>query len=464
VALEDRKLTELAEKLASVSRELSEWKRQSEESGPLEKHHTQVRAIANALETFADGIRGRLAGAADSSSVLGRAVSIEMMILELHRIWEFFRSKLALRYVPWFQSYLLAADELAWSCYQPIQRWTGADVGKEPPLVFFNGGSSPLTLPRGAAYAAEDVPGEALRTEQFRAALRHLPIPVIGVPWFQIQHLPDAPVIGHEVGHDVEVDLGLTQRLQTLLDEAFAGGAVDEARRTAWHAWLGEVFADVYGALSTGPAYGATLIDFLAADARAVASEAPAGPEWGAYPTRALRVLIAAAVVERCGLEQEARDLRERWNEAYPSHALAAFENDVSVVVDALLQGPYPELEGGGLKELVCFEATQQAQAIDAAEEANDGRAPPADDVRVLAAAARLAFDASPEKYAKREAARRFLRKIEGVQKVGTRAAGDPGSSEHARDQRDLAAGQLLLALVSQAHETAEAEEGDQHV
>ena len=44
------------------------------------------------------------------------------MILDVHRIWEFFRSKLSQRYVDWFRPFLIAADEFVWDCYTPVRR------------------------------------------------------------------------------------------------------------------------------------------------------------------------------------------------------------------------------------------------------------------------------------------------------------------------------------------------------
>ena len=55
----------------------------------------------------------------DEQRLLAGAMDVELMILELHRIWEFFRAKFALRYVDWFAGHLAAADELAWRCYAP---------------------------------------------------------------------------------------------------------------------------------------------------------------------------------------------------------------------------------------------------------------------------------------------------------------------------------------------------------
>jgi hypothetical protein len=448
MSLADRKLAELSAKLASVERELSEWRSASSADGPLEKHHTQVHAISKALTTLAAGIQTRLDEVAGAGSLAADAVTIELMILELHRIWDFFRSKLALRYVPWFQSYLLVADELAWSCYEPVTRWIGDQVGKEPPLVFLNGGSSPFTLPRGSAYDAEQVPGEDFRTERFRAELRHLPIPVVGVPWFQLQHLPDALVIAHEIGHDVEADLGLTEHLRTLVESALAAKGVDEGRRRVWLHWIGETFADVYGALATGPAYVATLIDFLSSDTTTVSDVGP-----GRYPPAAVRVLVASAVVELNGLSDEARAMRDRWREADPSSNSAGFEDDTTKVAVALVEGTYPQLDNGDLRTLLTFGPSDQDRAVRSGEEAAAGRQPPAGDVRVLSAAARLAFDSEPDGYQAGRAGERIMRKIGAVRKRGVRAGPNPDDArpdDAAREARDARVGQGLFDLVSE--------------
>src|SRR6185312_7371364 len=99
-------------------------------------------------------------------------------------------------------------------------QYLAKEAVKEPPLVFFNGGSSPFTMPRNYAFQAEAVAGESIESEQVTAILRALPIPVIGVPWFQIQHLPEMLVVAHEVGHDVESDFKLTDDLLTAVDKA----------------------------------------------------------------------------------------------------------------------------------------------------------------------------------------------------------------------------------------------------
>src|SRR5687768_12915866 len=99
----NRKTFELRCKLQSLNRELEYWTKRSEAAGPLEKHHTQIRRLATILNELQTMTGKRLASltaapAAPPSpgSVLSACASLELMILEVHRIWEFFRSKLIL--------------------------------------------------------------------------------------------------------------------------------------------------------------------------------------------------------------------------------------------------------------------------------------------------------------------------------------------------------------------------------
>ena len=452
--LAERKGTELAEKLSSMHRELDQWRAQSERDQPLEKHHTQIRAIANTIDALTEAVEDRLQQTIGAGTVLADAIALEVLTLEVHRVWHFFRSKLALRYVDWFRPYLLAADELAWSCYQPAQRWISDDAAREPPLVFFNGGSSPFTMPRGVRYQAEEDPEGTLPSHEFTQALRQLPVAVIGIPWFQIAHLPDAPVIAHEVGHDVEEDLRLTASLLANVNAALEKHEVAQDRRPAWRAWLGEIFADVYGTLATGPAFVSSLIDFIAADASQVTSERLEGPNWGLYPTRSLRVLVGVATLRHRGLAEEGTELWDRWRSSYPDNAMAEFEPDTFVVVSGLLDGAYDELGGKALTSLVDFSAEESEVARRAADAFLRGRAPTTGNVRCLTAAARLAYDDKPEEFLRRGVPDRVLKKIAGAQKVGVRTRrGGAAPREGARDDRDAEAGRRLFNLIVAAHE-----------
>ncbi len=279
-----------------------------------------------------------------------------------------------------------------------------------------------------------------------------MPIPLVGVPWFQVRHLPDAPLIGHEIGHEVEEDLQLTAQLRMVLECALRADGVDPSHLEAWRSWLGEVFADVYGTLAMGPSFVSALVDFLAADGRRVAGEWRGASAWGSYPTRALRVRLAVAALHHCGFPGHAGELQARWTAAYPAHQMQAFECEVQTVVRSLIDGPYPQLGGRPLTDLVSFSGAQQAQAELSAREVLGGRKPPSDDVCCLAAAARLAYDIDPDRYLDRQAAERVLRKVQAVQTIGTRAGHGAAPAESLRDARDAAAGRRLQEFIARAH------------
>lgn len=447
-----RKTSELQRKLASLSEEFAAWHELSEARHPLEKHQSQIRRVTAQLGALVAELSGEInATAGQGDGVLLReSVGLERKILEVHQVWEFFRSKLALRQVEFFQPYLRAVDELAWAAYKPArQRYlelSGTDGRrvKEPPLVFLTSGASPFEISRERSFR-DEVPGRF--SEAVRRVLESLPIPIVGVPWYQVSHLPDALVVGHEIGHVVEHDLRLTGTLERLV----ASCALADDHLPAWQAWAGEVFADVYGTLTTGPAFAGTLIDFLAADGDAVAGE------WsdasGVYPTSYLRVLLALHVLDRLGFHDDAATLEKDWREAYPEHALAGWEDDVPRVADALLDGPYPELgegEEARLTSVLAFSKKQQKKALDDVERLLLKGKPSSADARIVFAAARLVFQKQPDR-PDPEIRRRILEHVQAHQEVGPRGEIQDRDVRVSLAEADRGSGPELLRLLSRA-------------
>jgi hypothetical protein len=135
--------------------------------------------------------------------------------------------------------------------------------------------------------------------------MRDQPFPTIGILWYQVFHLPDAIVIGHEVGHAVEIDCELTEPLQQCVERVVA-----PTRRPAWQAWRREVFADLWGGFSAGPAFAGSLMDFLVGSPDAIAGERVVNSDYADYPPRTLRILINLALLAESGYEDEAEELR----------------------------------------------------------------------------------------------------------------------------------------------------------
>ena len=172
---------------------------------PLRKHQSQIRRLVEQLGGMADALQEHLEHADGApAQVLSQARDNQLRVLEIHRLWDYYRAKLSLRYVPYFRPFLAAADDFAWECYEPA-RMQAVPV-EAAPLVFLSDDFSPYTRVGQDGYEVAELPG-ALDSAQFRDIAAELPVPVIGVPWYQVTHLPDAPAIGHEVGHDLELEL-----------------------------------------------------------------------------------------------------------------------------------------------------------------------------------------------------------------------------------------------------------------
>ncbi|AUY52677.1 hypothetical protein [Streptomyces sp. CB01881] len=384
---------------ASLDRDVAHWVEATRRSPLLEKHHSQVVCLAGML----DACRRDLGELPDDES--------RERILDLHHVWDFFRSKLILRCLPQYQAFLDTADELAWACYEPAWPADGPAARPVPPLLFLNRAEAPFALARGSDYKAFLPSG--VRTHTGEEAAQQLPFPIIGVPWYQTEHLPGLLAVAHEVGHHVEDDLGLTG---TLRDRLHTSG-LDAGRLIIWDGWLGEVFADVCACLACGPAYTDTLADALTA----VGTRRSA-----AYPPSLLRLRICRTVLGSSG----------------PAPA-----GEVAAVVEALTADGYPQLGGRTLRDaLGCAEALElEPPALNLLNgldsEIRDPRA-------ALAAAAR-AFLLDPAQYDRGNVGARVCREVLARRPVGLRSA-EAAADDGAR-QAGAAAGHALAALLAGA-------------
>lgn len=432
-----RKQAELRAKLAGLDDELVTWLRASERGMPLEKHHTQIRAIIGSLNVPVEHLRGLI----DDLGQIAQWTRTEQELLRIHEVWDFFRQKLALREVPVFRPYLDLADEFTWACYEPAQR-LGRESGalplegmREPPLTFLGPAAAPFAIPRGSSYA-QQVGRGVMDSAPLAEAVGYLPIPVVGVPWFQLRHLPDALVLAHETGHHVEDDFGLTPTLNQLAEAALAEASAEHRRR--WLGWLGEVFADVYGALCAGLAFGQTLADFAMTGPEAAVGTAE-------YPPLGIRVRVVAEVLGQ-GESAEPRDaMMARWAADFPAEQPSAYDDEAAAVVRSLLAGPYPEFGWVPLTRVVDASAWEVTAGETATALLKRSQLSPGINVCVLLAAAGLAFARNPGAYREQDATQAVLGHAHAIETRGLRAARDTVL----RPERDQAAGRSLLALIT---------------
>jgi hypothetical protein len=424
----NRKVAELGHKLAGIGADFARWRADTEPGRPLRKHHTQVVRLTDLLTGVVERIGAELdAVAADGDDVLRECRRLQLRMLEVHRLWDFYRSKLNLRYVEWYRPFLTAVDEFAWLCYAPA----AAGTDREAPLVHLSGEFSPFTHLRETPFVVEEVP-DALDTADFLSVVTKLPIPVIGLPWYQLVHLPDAAVIAHEVGHAVERDFGLLGTVRALVRPVLR--TMPEARRDAWDTWLPEVFADLYGVLAAGPAFVSALTDLLVVDDARMAAELD-GPV-RLHPPAAVRLAFTAKALAKTGFPAS-------------DPACGPFGDDIAPMTTALLDGRYPGLGDRALREVITFTAAQHANAVTAADGLVDHQRPETSDVRCLVAAARLAFDRRPAVFAppppgEVNAQDLVLDKV--AKAVGDSSRADDGDERPVVDDR--AAGAALYDLI----------------
>jgi hypothetical protein len=115
--------------------------------------------------------------------------------------------------------------------------------------------------------------------------------------------------------------------------------------------------------------------------------------------------------------------------------------HETGQVVGAFLRGPYPELSGKALTEVLSFSRADQNAAMETAERILEGRELLRGAIRPLLAGAYLAFARNPKLYEDKEAQSLVLDKIEQTQ---TRFVCG-GAKAPALDGRDRADGHKLV-------------------
>jgi hypothetical protein len=367
-------VTDIRTVVESLSRDLADWRNGSSKP-PLDKHASQIEGVVTQLTTALTALDSTLA---DTS----RATQ---SVLDYHHIWDFFRNKLALRFVPWYQPFLAAADDLAWAAWRPMRDAVHAATGRElrePPLVFFSRSAAPFAVTRGENYR-ELLPRGGLSTTPPEEVAAALVVPVISLPWHRINWLPVTLSAAHEVGHIVVADLGLLP----WLTDRLAAARLPGDHLQAWTAWREEVFADVFAAVVCGSATAVALQGQLGDEDPAQVPQ----PPWDDYPPVPLRAdLIQEAAGRRAVPPLERKD-----------SLAGSFAADVPAVVSALLDHDIPG--AGRLGDL--FPTVDHAKMRDDADRLGRSHDIQTSEIRALLAAATHAFRTGADPPAMQQAA-----------------------------------------------------------
>jgi len=431
----ERKQSELTARSSSLTLEFVHWKSISESNGIFAKNNSQIRRIIALLETLLKNIP------AATPDLAGQRAR-EQSILTVHSLWDFFRSKLTLRQEEFFGEYLRACDDFAWACYEPLRSLLPVESRREPPLVFLNGGWSPYAVPRNQAFKADPTTGGWTAKMGLQEAVEKLPLAMVGLPWFQVSHLPDTLVIAHEMGHVAESDFGLQDAIQ----RAIYAANLEPVHGEVWNGWKREVFADLYGVVCGGGSFAGSLADFLAGEALRLKDGA--SPEGDPHPHPWLRVAIVCEGLRQTGAASEAEVLAAEW---HPQSGVVRkdedFKGDVKSVVEKMLAGPYRVgARQGSLHELIPPPGSAEGMADAIVNQAailvtNDNRNLIR---RQIFAAARRLYEKDPIQYAAKERTKAVLKKVVFAREPGVRGSRDADLKKQAavdeRQGKELAA------------------------
>jgi hypothetical protein len=393
----------------SLREDLDAWQ-EATGGPPLNKHASQVAGIVGQITEA-------MANLPEATDVSSR--ELEQTIGDYFHIWDFFRAKFALRYVPWYQPLLGAADDLAWAAFQPVR-----DLGTrrhEPPLVYFSRDVIPFTVTRGQDY--QNLLPRGRWSDLSAEIASSLVVPVISLPWQRFSSLSVLLSVAHEVGHVVVNDLDLLP----VLHERLVGAGLPPDRHRRWSGWLEEVFADIFSAVVCGGTVALALADQL--------GTRPEPPNTGAYPPAALRARLITHAARRGQPDQLglAGLAAPGPVDDQPGDLVA----DVAPVVAALLDADLPPIPGR-LEDL--YPPVDGAELLDDIDRLARGRNPHAGDIRVVLAAAAAVELTQPGVYHEQQAGPLALRRAAAIRDVTRRRREDDAPDRDRRAASELAA------------------------
>jgi hypothetical protein len=296
-----------------------------------------------------------------------------------------------------FAPALAAADEVAADCFRHVrQSFPGLLPNRMlKPVSFVDPSFSPATFRRGVMMR--------------RLLGERNPFPLVRVPHERLESPWGFGVVLHEVGHNLQADLGVWQETEAALRRRVLQASGDAWLTRIWTRWQKEIFADCIAILLGGPASALGMKDFLAYPAPRVLHFRP----MGVHPVPFLRGFLMAEMVRRAGFPDEAARIERVWSALYgdaartarvPPALLDTAPRIIPVVIDEVAFQPRRNLAGHALADVVPFDAHDQASIRTAARQLGAGPLPPSLPPRFAVSAARYALDhdlAPPDRIAR---------------------------------------------------------------
>jgi hypothetical protein len=302
----------------------------------------------------------------------------------IEKVWAFYLELFGQRQTR-FAEMLLAADRIALDAYQTI--WVGLGVARSipspGPFSYMETGFTPATFRRGISLS--------------RISKQINPFPVVSLPYHRLVNPWTLGAVPHEVGHNLQNDLGLWEVVPQRIAARLLQAGIDRDTALTWTRWHKETWADLCGLLLSGPAVVSSLLDVVARTPFATTAFNPGG----VHPTSFLRVLINLELLRRMGFSAQAAGFDRLWRRMYPDPLMGgipprmweSFPRACELVVDTICFQPFPQLGGKALAEVVRFRPDHYQMTEEAGVRLARGVDPGIIPARFLIGAARLAFD-----------------------------------------------------------------------
>ncbi|HIK39071.1 hypothetical protein [Thermoleptolyngbya sp. M55_K2018_002] len=348
---------ELKRRVNALAEEIEAWQARSIHALDMQIHYSQIKAISVLMEEFTarqQTILNKLDPESDSEIFRIHALSLVQESILAQKVWDFFRSKLELRFSPTYKDVLWLADTVAFDCYHSAlekaadEKILPRSQFREPPLTYLIAGFSPITWVRGSR------PNDG---RIYELGVATLPIPAIALPWDHVENIWELLTIHHEVGHDLEADFKLRPALQASTERTLANAGRQPAQIEVWLKWQGEVFADLVALQLAGPAFAEVLANLLLLPRSSVVEYNSSDP----HPTPYVRILIDTAYAHTLApecqqIKTHATNIESGWKELYGEQPqFQVYLDECKLVFQALMDSPLEPLQGKTMRSLLPF-------------------------------------------------------------------------------------------------------------
>jgi hypothetical protein len=290
--------------------------------------------------------------AVGSDELLRKAALVEREIDRARRTYGLFFDVFIQRGTM-FGPALAACDTIAADCFQAVRR-AAPGLIRGPllkPVTYLEHSFSPATFRRGVML-------RRLLGEQN-------PFPLVRVPYERIESPWGMGVVLHEIGHNLQADLGVWQETQQAVQRRVFQVTRNPWLTRCWARWHSEITADAFAILLGGPASARSMKDFLAYPSERVLTFRPLG----VHPIPYLRMFIQAEILRRLGFLAAARRIQRVWSGLYdrdvprgraPASLIATARRVIPHVVDEVAFQPRRGLAQRALVDVVPFSAADE--------------------------------------------------------------------------------------------------------